>query len=221
MRMIPAWFEAHRDKIGRYGLYAVLGLVAVAFIWGFIPKARAADPQKSSPIALPSVNTSTWTGCGVGIGASLLDGELSGFGGPTNIGADGQMLDARFLCDVQMGSFVVGLNADYGRVFGDLETLGADTAWALGGRVGPLINPNTLLFVSGGWTRAETSVIGNLDGWYLGGGLETKLPSSPLYLVLEYQRRTFDLTDIGAPAGLDGTVDVIRAGVNIKLHFWK
>ena len=214
--MVMEWIKRNKSAVA----IAVVAGVVAGFL--FLPgRARAEGvAAKGSPIGLPTINSGTWTGCGVGIGASFLDGEISGFGGPINVGSDGQMLDGRFLCDLQVGSFVIGGNVDYGKVFGDLETIGADTAWAVGGRVGPLVNANTLLFVSGGWSRLDTSA-GALDGWYLGGGIETKLPNSPLYLVLEYQHRTYDLTDIGGPSGLDASVDVIRAGVNIKLHFWK
>ena len=62
---------------------------------------------------------------------------------------------------------------------------------------------------------------GNMGGWYMGGGIETKLPNSPLYLVLEYQHRIYDPTDIGAPAGFDATADVVRLGANLKFNFGK
>lgn len=217
------WFndEANRKRLGKYGVYAVLAaLVFIAFA-GFFNAARAEGvAAKGSPIALPTVNAASWTGCGVGVGAAYRDAEFSA-GGPGNIGVDGQSLGGRFLCDMQAGNFVIGLNVDYDALFGDINTtLGGNGVWSVGGRVGPLINSSTLLFASGGWTLADTKG-GDMDGWYIGGGIETKLPNSPLYLVLEYQHRVYDLTDIGGPPGVDFEVDVIRAGVNIKLHFWK
>lgn len=209
MHRLSDWLDTKRKV-----LVAVIAVAAA--IVGLTLYARADSPTKASPIALPTVNAASWTGCGVGIGASFVDAEVSGFMGPVNFGADGQMLDGRFLCDVQMGGFVVGFNVDYGKVFGDLETLGVNNAWAIGGRVGPLVNPSTLLFASGGWSRADYDG-GSADGWYLGGGIETKLPNSPLYLVLEYQHRVYE-ADCGP---CEVSADVIRAGVNIKLHFWK
>lgn len=215
------WLKDRAGKI-TLGVIAAIVLLTVGAIWN-ARAAEAADKggQSLLPIGeMASINAKSWSGCGIGVGGSYLDGEVSGFMGPANIGVDGQMLDVRFLCDYQAGSFVIGGNVDYGMVFGDLQTIGGNAAWAVGGRVGPLINPNTLLFVSGGWTRADTDA-GNLDGWYGGVGIETKLPNSPIFLTLEYQHRVFDLTDIGAPPGFDGTVDVIRAGVAIKLNFGK
>ena len=196
-------------------------LAAFALVFAYARAAEAEGVAKGSPIAVPSINTgSSWTGCGFGVGAAYRDAEFSA-GGPGNIGVDGQSLGGRFLCDLQTGVFVIGFNADYDSLFGDINTtLGGNAVWSVGGRVGPLVNPSTLLFATGGWTRADTKG-GDMDGWYVGGGIETKLPNSPLYLVLEYQHRVYDLTDVGGPSGVDFEVDVIRAGVNIKLHFWK
>jgi len=214
-----AWFDAteNRWKVVKY-VGGALAAIAVLIIATGLIRPASAEGVFKGPIALPKiVNTTSWTGCGVGVGAALRDAEFSA-GGMGNIGFDGQSLGFRFLCDLQAGSFVLGFNVDYDRIWGDLQTIGGDAVWSAGGRIGPLINANTLLFVSGGWTRANTSG-GDMDGWYFGGGIETKLPSSPIYLVLEYQHRQYDLTDIGGPPGVDFTVGVIRIGANIKLHF--
>jgi outer membrane immunogenic protein len=63
-------------------------------------------------------------------------------------------------------------------------------AWSIGGRLGVLSSPSTLLFVSGGWTRVSTdadlsfvfngternfSVGKDRDGWFVGAGIETQL----------------------------------------------
>jgi outer membrane immunogenic protein len=63
-------------------------------------------------------------------------------------------------------------------------------AWSIGGRLGILSSPSTLLFVSGGWTRVSTdadlsfvlngtergfSIDKDRDGWFVGAGIETKL----------------------------------------------
>jgi hypothetical protein len=204
-------------KENRRWLTAVAVVAAVLVGWAYVARGAQADTiTKGSPVAIGSViaNSGTWTGCGIGVGAAYRDAEFSA-GGPGNVGVDGQSLGGRFLCDYQAGSFVMGGNVDYDALFGDINTvLGGNAVWSVGGRVGPLVNPSTLLFASAGWTRADTAG-GNLDGWYIGGGIETKLPNSPLYLVLEYQKRTYDL---GVP-GVDFEVDVIRAGANLKLNF--
>ena len=51
--------------------------------------------------------------------------------------------------------------------------------WSAGGRVGLLVNPATLLYVAGGYTRTsvEFDTIGNVDfsGYFVGGGVEAQL----------------------------------------------
>jgi len=68
-----------------------------------------------------------------------------------------------------------------------------DSQWAVGGRIGWLLNPNTLTYVSGGYTEATLTGVGNffspvagfagaplgtflpgrtVQGWFLGGGVE-------------------------------------------------
>ena len=63
-------------------------------------------------------------------------------------------------------------------------------AWSIGGRLGVLSSPSTLLFVSAGWTQVSTEadlsfVFGGTerrlsldkerDGWFVGAGIETQL----------------------------------------------
>jgi outer membrane immunogenic protein len=82
-------------------------------------------------------------------------------------------------------------------------------AWSVGGRLGILSSPSTLLFVSAGWTRVSTDadlsfVLGgterNLsldkerDGWFVGAGIETQLGwlGSNFSLRGEYRFSRFD-----------------------------
>ena len=65
-----------------------------------------------------------------------------------------------------------------------------DHAWSIGGRLGVLSSPSTLLFVSAGWTQVSTeadlsfvlngterrlSLDKERDGWFVGAGIETQL----------------------------------------------
>jgi outer membrane immunogenic protein len=67
---------------------------------------------------------------------------------------------------------------------------GHDHAWAIGGRVGFLSSPSTLLYASAGWTQVSIdgdvsfqfldsqhrrSFDSDRDGWFLGAGIETQL----------------------------------------------
>ena len=66
-----------------------------------------------------------------------------------------------------------------------------DSQWAIGGRIGWLMNPNTLTYFSGGYTEATLTGVGNfvsaphwaaclgtalpgrtVQGWFLGSGVE-------------------------------------------------
>ena len=75
--------------------------------------------------------------------------------------------------------------------FADIRVSQKDAhAWSIGGRLGVLSSPSTLLFVSAGWTQVSTEadisfVFGGTerrltldkdrDGWFVGAGLETQL----------------------------------------------
>ena len=103
------------------------------------------------------------------------------------------------------GQFVIGFLGDYywsdmrgnrgapslGNFFTGQEKV--DSQWAVGGRIGWLVNPNTLTYFSGGYTEATLTGVGNfstpivgfagtplgislpgrtVQGWFLGGGVE-------------------------------------------------
>jgi len=79
----------------------------------------------------------------------------------------------------------------FGASFSDVRLSEKDAhAWSIGGRLGVLSSPSTLLFVSAGWTQVSTetdlSFVLNLtehrlsldkerDGWFVGAGIETQL----------------------------------------------
>ena len=167
-------------------------------------------------LALSPQPASAWSGCGVGVGAAMLDGEISGIGGPINIGSDGQAIGGRLSCDAKLGSFLIGLNVDYDYLFGDLESLGIKTDLSGGLRAGVIVSDTWALYGTGGVSRLDTS-FGMYDGWYLGGGIMGKLPNSPLYLSLEYTHRIYDVSSI-APPGVDATVDRLRLGLDFKFN---
>jgi outer membrane immunogenic protein len=118
--------------------------------------------------------------------------------GRTDYGGRGWLAGGGGGCDYQFGlgtggglfgtgQFVIGLLADYywsdmrgdrgspsvGNFFTGQEKV--DQQWAVGGRVGWLVNPNTLTYFSGGYTEARLNGIGNFfspgDGVFVGRGL--------------------------------------------------
>jgi len=111
-----------------------------------------------------------------------------------------------------------------------------DSQWAVGGRIGWLVNPNTLTYFSGGYTEATLTGVGNyfttvppagfvgigipgrtVQGWFLGGGVEYQSGWIPgLTWKTEYRFSEYDninrsefntgLGFNGAPGTLVGTV---------------
>jgi outer membrane immunogenic protein len=124
------------------------------------------------------------------------------------------------------GQFVIGVLADYywSDMRGDRASVSAgsfftaeqkiDQQWAVGGRVGWLVNPNTLTYVSGGYTEARLNGIGEffgapgvgflgtalpgrtVQGWFLGGGVEYQSGWFPgLTWKTEYRFSEYDRVD--------------------------
>jgi outer membrane immunogenic protein len=135
------------------------------------------------------------------------------FTAPTDYGGRGWLAGGGGGCDYQFGfgggggifgtgQFVIGFLGDYywsdmrgnrgsvlvGNFVSGQEKV--DSQWAIGGRVGWLVNPNTLTYFSGGYTEATLTGVGNfftappvvgvgfglpgrtVQGWFLGGGVE-------------------------------------------------
>lgn len=177
--------------------------------------AVAADlrPITKAPVAMPAPVMS-WTGCYVGAGGGYgmsnsedstwtPAGTLVGLGA-TN-GGRGWFGTVGAGCDYQFApSWVIGAfgDVDFSSISGDAfaytgggaplageETL--DRSWAVGGRLGYVVFPQLLTYVSAGYTQAHfksTTYLGgatglpvlfrdshNNDGWFLGTGYEYNL----------------------------------------------
>jgi outer membrane immunogenic protein len=145
--------------------------------------------------------------------AASLDG-LGGDGGFFSLGAG---------VDYQInGKWVIGAFFDYDWMSLDTEVLdlsvsqpisfsaGADIEvedmWSVGGRIGHLVTPSTLLFLTAGYARADISDlnfrgsggisgtlvrVGDFDGYFIGGGAELKITQA-ISLKAEYR-----YTDLG------------------------
>jgi outer membrane immunogenic protein len=210
--------------------------------------ASAADlPQRMmAPIPLPSIES--WTGfyVGAGGGGSFLNNKISatpgsdpgspGISGVLNgLGAQGGMFTLNAGYDYQMTpSFVVGVFGDYD--FQNLKTsvdvniaaiplsvhgeIGVNRQWSIGGRIGYLASPRTLVFVSGGYTQLGLSdftatasgafptlnlvaAVPTISGGFIGAGMETKLTSN-ISLRGEYRYTQFGSGQVTLPT-IDGT----------------
>jgi opacity protein-like surface antigen len=152
-----------------------------------------------------------WSGCGAGVHGSFLVGEAD-FGAPINISSNGQMASASLNCDWRINNLVLGAEASYGFIFGDLEKIGAERDLALTGRFGVLVSPSAMPYLHLGWTQLDTSA-GNMDGVRGGIGLEARISDSPLYLDLRYSYTKYD-DDLFPP-----TIDVSSHMFSVGLKF--
>ena len=186
-----------------------------------------------------TANAGEWTGVYIGIGGGMgaavhdltfengplvpapaFGAELSGIGG------EGAFFSLGAGADYQVNSrFVVGAFFDYdwANIESDVLNLQigppvniaaeanieVEDVWSVGGRLGYLVTPSTMLFLSGGYSRADISDltlsasglggfggltlagVGDFDGYFIGGGAEIKLTKS-LSIKGEYRYTDFD-----------------------------
>jgi outer membrane immunogenic protein len=158
-------------------------------------------------------------------------------GAPVDFGGRGWLAGGGGGCDYQFGfggsggffgtgQFVIGILADGywsemkgnrfsmvdGSAFSAQEKV--DSQWAVGGRIGWLVNPNTLTYFSGGYTEATLTGTSNfftpinntftgtflpgrtVQGWFLGSGIEYQSGWFPgLTWKTEYRFSEYDRVD--------------------------
>jgi outer membrane immunogenic protein len=213
-----------------------------------------ARPYTKAPIAAaPGVNwTGCYIGGGGGGAITKNDHNdvsnslaLTGFApgtplGPNlSAGASGWLATVQGGCDYQFAgtNWVVGAFADYDfmDVNGDISTGGTfatsltgsqkqDWQWAVGARVGYLVTPSLLTYVSGGYTQAhwKSTTLSSFflpgvgvatlpgttkGGWFVGTGDEYALTNflPGLFWKTEYRYSEFDRSNVSIntlPAGL-------------------
>jgi outer membrane immunogenic protein len=196
--------------------------IAITAVAAFTGSAIAADlPVKAVAAPMPVVRAMSWTGCYVGVGGGYgmynqdISADTSSFitGGGTQavtLGGRGWFGTGQVGCDYQFApQWVIGAFGDYdlssitGHVFVTDEKL--SSSWAAGGRVGYVIMPNLLTYVSGGYTQAHFDAItgfsssASIDahtysGWFLGSGYEYGLTwASPnLFWKTEYRFSSYN-----------------------------
>jgi outer membrane immunogenic protein len=217
----------------------LLGVVAIAAVLS-TPALSADMPLKAPPVAAPSYN---WTGCFIkgGAGYGMWNQDSTGFddfiaGPEIRTGGRGWFGTVGGGCDYQIGErWVIGVFGDYdfasikgdfaasfdGPVLGGREKL--KSAWAVGGRIGYLITPAVLTYISGGFTEArfsgvELAVLTNppdfvdqrinrhtYSGWFLGSGFEYNLGWIPgLFWRTEYRFASYDKDNLLVVSSLSG-----------------
>ena len=209
-------------------------LMAMTAMAALSSAAVAADipvraPAYRAPAAVP---TFSWTGCyiGAGGGYGMWNQEnqtVSAVTGAaldvvTTNGGRGWFGTAQVGCDYQFaGSWVIGAfgDWDFGRLRGQMTStaLGINGdedlkwSWAAGGRIGYVIMPQLLGYVSGGYTQARFDGVSfvnsstglatlfsvderTYDGWFLGSGYEYGLNFlfPGLFWKTEYRFASYD-----------------------------
>jgi len=208
---MPSFLKDRKTWIG-----IVLGLAAIAIFLAVNQKAHAADkggPKPAAPVAADAA-VSSWTGFGVDVHGSLVNGSAD-FGAPVNISMTGQAPGVSVYYRHQFGVLVLGVDASYDRMLGDLkDTLGIDYSTSIGASAGILPNKSTLVGVRTAFERAYASG-GHIDGWGFGPFIEVKV-GGPLSLSLEWMRYWHDHDAFG-PA-VDITSDRVTARAKFDLY---
>jgi outer membrane immunogenic protein len=210
-------------------------LLALTALAAFTGSASAADlaARPYTKAAAPVAYAPSWTGCyvGAGGGGAMTNNDHNSIDNVTGVplsgnqtaGARGWFGTVGAGCDYQFNNFVVGLFGDYDfmDVKGDTNvgvgifgTQKQDYQWAVGGRVGYLVLPQLLTYVSGGYTQAHWkgsnySLLGfgapvassagfTRSGWFIGTGDEYALSFLPgLFWKTEYRYSEFDRATVG------------------------
>lgn len=163
-----------------------------------------------------------WTGCGVGVGGSIVNGQIyDGPLAPIGISLQGEKGDVTGFCNYQTGPFVVGAGISYGLFYGDVKDAGIKDEWVGYGRIGLLTDKaeNNLAYLHAGGTRISGS--GNhANGYQLGIGDEFKIAGSPFTFDLRYSYKQLNPDDFGIPAGSGVKVNAneFRLGLNIAFY---
>ena len=190
-------------------------LLTTAALVTFAAFAQAADlpppPAAPAPMYKAPPPLTYWTGCYIGAGGGYgmwnQDTSVVGVGATNTNGGRGWLGIGQFGCDYQFNNIVIGAFGDY-EFTGLSGTLALPSAsiqgnenqsgaWAAGARIGLLVVPKFLTYISGGFTQARfdqvsfvssatgiatgTDVAANTySGWFLGSGFEYALDSVPL-----------------------------------------
>ena len=214
--------------------------IAITAVAAFTGSAIAADMPVKARVDAPVVRAMSWTGCYVGVGGGYgmynqdISADTSGFiGGSTEtvtLGGRGWFGTGQVGCDYQFApQWVIGAFGDYdlsnitGHIFDVDEKL--SSTWAVGARLGYVIMPNLLGYVSGGYTQARFDEIlacagcstaidaHTYSGWFLGSGYEYGLTwASPNlfwkteYRFASYKNDTLQVLDFCGD-GCGGTID--------------
>lgn len=209
-----------------------LAAVAVAAVT-VVPAVAADIPGRAPVLKAPVAQTvASWTGCYVAVGGGYglwnqdstrtsnpTFGPVTVLSTTTTSGGRGYFGTVGGGCDYQVSDrFVVGAlaNYDFASLKGSYTNATSNefaneklrSSWAVGGRVGWLVTPTVLAYVSGGYTEARfgradlffggipPSTVSHIpattySGWFIGSGTEFMLASG-WFVRSEYRYARYD-----------------------------
>jgi outer membrane immunogenic protein len=198
--------------------------------------AMAADLPTPGPVYKappPMVAPVNWTGfyIGAGSGFAVFDARTSVQGaGGANQGGKGWLVSGFTGYDYQIGNIVAGVlgDFDWGNVTGgylDPATGGTGTMkekyqWAVGGRLGWLVFPEFLAYVSGGYTQAHFNGFGltngttlpsnTYNGWFASIGVDTTFPllGNGWFFRSDYRFAQYNTATLAEVNGAGAVVDL-------------
>lgn len=189
-----------------------------------------------SPVAATVVAEGfSWTalygGLHAGHGFSNTTISVPGFASFSGVGANGWLIGGKIGADWQVAQrFVIGalIEGDLSRIDTTLGLLGqtakisADRRWAVRGRAGYLLTPETMVYATAGWSQghASVSVAGNslgltTNGWQVGGGVETRIANN-WFAHAEYVHTFTNALNPIPGLSLRPQVGTARAGVTYR-----
>jgi outer membrane immunogenic protein len=229
-------------------------IAAFAAVFGFGGGAQAADlyggygapSMKDAPVYVSApVWTGFYVGAGIGAGAMVNDVDINGgalFGADVDgLGGEGILGTVQAGYDRQIGHRLVrgvfvdydfsGLSTDIDVRFGNTKAsadIDLDHMWSVGGRIGYLVNPSTMLYGFLAYTEANFDApsfggaldIDDFQGYSVGVGLETQL-SGNWFLKGEYRFTQLDSEDIiggGNGVDLEPSIHTARAVLTYKFN---
>jgi outer membrane immunogenic protein len=202
------------------GVAVALALVSNAAADG-IDRRYAPSIAAPVPYAPPLTWTGFYIGAGVGGAAVVHDHRIrddilgdSRFNGIGDVGVFGTAIvgwDWQVSPNGVLGVFVDydfgnSNSSDFSLFDGLVRTsIDHDHSWSVGGRLGVLTSPSTLWYATGGYTEARFEGTTSFDdgdfgfshdrtfhGFFVGGGVDTRLAASNWFLRLEYRFAQFD-----------------------------
>jgi opacity protein-like surface antigen len=190
-------------------LILATGLVALAAAPALAGGAAQPAPGPVTVAPTPVVSGNDWTGFSVGAQLGYADVDTS-----NSLSGDDVLYGVRAYYDYDFGDFVLGGGLQYDATnldIGGATTL--DSVTRVGARAGIDLGQNWL-YGTAGYARADTSSLGNGDGWFAGVGYEV-LVTDAISIGTEVLYHEFDDFDL-AP-GLE--VDATTAAVSVNFRF--